>query len=82
MTPLSFHYFKNTGTINIIPMQLKTYGYDSDKFGVNGNIPSGSKGSGVVPVTLSLMIAMTLIWLTKLFTHGSKKKDDENLKGE
>mmetsp|Transcript_513 Transcript_513/g.679 ORF Transcript_513/g.679 Transcript_513/m.679 type:complete len:97 (+) Transcript_513:237-527(+) len=54
---------------------LKDYGY-SDKIGPKGNIPSGENGSGVVPITLSLMIVMSLIWLWKLVTHDTEKKDD------
>ena len=51
------------------------FGY-SNKIDPNvGNIPSGSKGSGVVVVTLTLMISMTLIWCEKLRTHDFGRKD-------
>ena len=52
--------------------QLRDYGYESST-GTNGNIPSGSYGSGIVPVTLSLMIGMTLIWIFKLIIFVGTK---------
>jgi len=53
------------------------YGYSNAVDPVLGNIPSGSLGSGVVVVTMSLMIITSLIWLSKLLTHrvGNKGGD-------
>lgn len=56
--------------------QLRDYGY-GDKQGTNGNLPSGPHGSGIVPITLSLMIGMTFIWLLKLFTFDSSQSGGE-----
>ena len=59
-------------------LQLRDFGYNNST-GEIGNIPSGSNGSGIVPVTLSLMIGMTLIWISKLITFDSTcSKGGEN----
>merc|ERR1712238_226903 len=54
---------------------LKEYGY-SDKFGPEGNIPSGPLGSGNVIIPLLLVIVMSAIWLEKLMTHETGKAND------
>lgn len=58
-----------------LDIQLKEYGY-SDKFGPEGNIPSGPLGSGNVIITLLLVIVMSAIWLEKLMTHETGKAND------
>eukprot|EP00586_Coscinodiscus_wailesii_P012008 CAMPEP_0172496330 /NCGR_PEP_ID=MMETSP1066-20121228/85425_1 /TAXON_ID=671091 /ORGANISM="Coscinodiscus wailesii, Strain CCMP2513" /LENGTH=85 /DNA_ID=CAMNT_0013268575 /DNA_START=155 /DNA_END=412 /DNA_ORIENTATION=+ len=55
---------------------LKTYGYKDTINPEIGNIPSGPQGSGVVVVSLSLMIAMTVVWFQKLCTHRVGKGKD------
>ena len=65
-------------SISMHHLQLRDFGYNNST-GEIGNIPSGSNGSGIVPVTLSLMIGMTLIWISKLITFDSTcSKGGEN----
>lgn len=65
--------------------QFMKYGYSNKIDPDVGNIPSGSLGSGVVVITLSLMIGTSLIWLNKLWTHEVGSKDigiDDDVKEE
>ena len=44
---------------------LKEYGY-SDKKALSGAYVSGQYGSGIVPVTLTVVIIFSIIWIVKV----------------
>ena len=44
---------------------MEEYGY-SDKKSPTGAYVSGPKGSGIVPVTLTVLIIFSVVWLTKV----------------
>lgn len=60
---------------NELNSQYKQYGYSSLLDPLTGATPSGPNGSGVVVVTMTLMIVMTITWVHKLVTHQVGKKD-------
>lgn len=45
------------------------HGYDNTSLGENGNIPSGSQGAGVYPISLTLCLVATLLWIIKIVIH-------------
>jgi len=46
---------------------MKEYGYRDERDLRRGNYPSGSRGSGVVPVSLTIVIVFSLILAWKVF---------------
>ena len=45
---------------------LKEYGYSDKKAPNNGAYVSGQYGSGIVPVTLTVVVIFSIIWIVKV----------------
>mmetsp|Transcript_20715 Transcript_20715/g.29962 ORF Transcript_20715/g.29962 Transcript_20715/m.29962 type:complete len:102 (-) Transcript_20715:372-677(-) len=55
------------------------YGYDDEKKGSWGNIPSGPSGSGVFPISLILMVGATLTIIKKMAAHSIAAAEAEKV---